>query len=231
MTTSAYCGTAATKPDVSNAIPYDSLSDSSWQDHITVSENTVSVHDAHIWGIWPGDGGEDERPSLRITDCVISEDATYGIQINSTDDIRLVEMTEERKQGVERQRQEREEQKEELRKRLEPAEKKAKKIMLDLIGERKFKVYEETGRVFVRGEECDYIIPKEGLIQRVEKDKIVDLCISFKDREKYPRTDNVIGLKLLAETDEKGFNEIANIQGSRPRHAKEWTEAEGVGFR
>jgi len=117
------------------------------------------------------------------------------------------------------------EQKEELRKERErrkkleeekaKAEEKAKQLLLDLIGPEQLKVYEETGRVFVKGNKHDYIVNKVGHVHMIEKNKVTDLCIHFQNRYKYPVTDNVVGLKLMIEGDEDNFLKTANNHGSR----------------
>ena len=94
------------------------------------------------------------------------------------------------------------------------AEAKAKDLLLDIIGKDELVVYEETGRVFVKGRKHDYIVQREGFIQQIDKGKIQDLCASI-NKNKYPLTDNVVAMKLLIESDEDQFLEIANKQGSR----------------
>jgi len=103
----------------------------------------------------------------------------------------------------------------ELKSERELAEEKAKKLLLDLIGEDQMAIYEETGRVFVKGRKYDYIVKKEGLVERIEKDKIQDLCVHLDNRSKYPPTDNVIAMKLSLENDERRILKLANKQGSR----------------
>lgn len=104
---------------------------------------------------------------------------------------------------------------EELRLEKEAAEQTAKELLLDLIGEEQLKVYEETGRLFVKGRKYDYIIHKGSGVDRIEKNKVVDLCIHLKERYSMPETDNVVALKLMIEGDEKQFNKVANSHGSK----------------
>jgi len=104
--------------------------------------------------------------------------------------------------------------------RREKAELKAKNLLLDLIGKEQLKIYSETGRLFVKGKKFDYIIPKIGFIKRLEKDKIVDLCVSLGNKYSFPETDNVIAMKLLIEDEEDKMLDLANEQGSRPRPQK-----------
>jgi len=94
------------------------------------------------------------------------------------------------------------------------AEGKAKDLLLDIIGETELAVYEETGRVFVKGRKHDYIVQKEGFVQQIQKGKIQDLCAHI-NKSKYPLTDNVVAMKMLIESDEDKFLQIANRHSSR----------------
>ncbi len=100
------------------------------------------------------------------------------------------------------------------------AETRAKELLLDLIGEEELKVYSETGRLFVKGKKFDYILQKTGFIQRIEKNKIVDMCVHLDNRFKFPETDNVVAMKLAIEEDEKGILKLANDHGSVKRPAE-----------
>ena len=94
------------------------------------------------------------------------------------------------------------------------AEGKAKELLLDIIGETELAVYEETGRVFVKGRKHDYIVQKDGFVQQIQKGKIQDLCAHI-NKTKYPLTDNVVAMKMLIEADEDKFLQIANRHGNR----------------
>lgn len=107
-----------------------------------------------------------------------------------------------------RERMEREA--EERRKQAEAAELKASELLLDLIGQEQMDVFKETGRLLVKGRKFDYLIHKSGKVQRIEKDKVVDLCIHVAHSYDLPKTDKVIGLGLAAKADEKRFNKEAN---------------------
>jgi hypothetical protein len=96
------------------------------------------------------------------------------------------------------------------------AELKANELLQDLIGEEQLKVYIETGRLLVKGKNNDYLLEKTGKVTRIEKDKLVDLCIHISDRLAVPQTDNVVALKLLAEADDYAFDRLANVVRSRP---------------
>jgi len=119
-----------------------------------------------------------------------------------------------RRREADRRLREERERREKLEKDRILAEEKAKKLLLDLIGEEELKTYEKTGRLFVRGRKNDYVIQKDGYVKSISKDKITDLCIHLENRYKYPNTDNVIALKLLAEANEKEFLKLANDHGS-----------------
>jgi hypothetical protein len=97
------------------------------------------------------------------------------------------------------------------------SEERAKQLLLDLIGQEDLDVYNETGRLFVKGRKYDYIVQKHGFIQRVEKDKITDLCVHLDNRYKYPSTDNVVAMKLAIEADEDQILSLANNHGSCER--------------
>ena len=102
-------------------------------------------------------------------------------------------------------------QEEEERKAL--AELTAQDLLMDLIGEKELEYYRETGRLLVKGRKHDYVLKKEGGVYKVEKDKIIDLCIHLKEKYKYPDTDNVIGLLLMIEAEESVFLKTANSHG------------------
>ena len=107
--------------------------------------------------------------------------------------------------------------------RAKKAETRAKDLLLDLIGKDELKVYEKTGRLFIKGQKYDYIIRRDktiGGLERIEKDKITDLCVHLQSISKYPKTDNVIALKLAIETDEEKVLSLANNHGSRDRPLK-----------
>ncbi len=116
----------------------------------------------------------------------------------------------------ERQEQERIRRYEEQEQKREAAEKKAKELLLDLIGPEEMKVYERTGRLFVRGKKHDYIVQKSGYVKQIKKDIVTDLCVHLKDRNKFPDTDNVVALKLAIEAEEDNVIKMANDHGSRP---------------
>lgn len=115
--------------------------------------------------------------------------------------------------GIEARERESEEIKK-MKEQKEAAEAKAKELLLDLIGKEELAVYEETGRVFVKGRKHDYIVQRTGFVQQIQKGKVQDLCAHI-NKSKYPLTDNVVGLKLLIESDEDQFLKIANRHSSR----------------
>jgi hypothetical protein len=97
------------------------------------------------------------------------------------------------------------------------AETKAKELLMDLIGDEEIKVYEETGRLFVKGRKHDYIVNKGGFVQQITKDKMIDLCVHLEDRYAMPETDNVIALKLALEAQEDKVLEMANVHNRNDR--------------
>jgi len=118
---------------------------------------------------------------------------------------------------TEEQKKEREAKEVEEKRKREEAELKAEELLMDLIGENELGVYRETGRIMVRGVKHDYLLEKEGKVTRVEKDNMVDLCIAMRDKWRYPKTDNILALKLAIDSDENWFNKEANEQGRYER--------------
>jgi hypothetical protein len=93
------------------------------------------------------------------------------------------------------------------------AELTAQQLLEDIISEEELAHYKETGRLVVKGRKFDYVVTKDVGVYKVDKDKVKDLCIHLKNRYKYPQTDNVIGLKLMIESDESLFLKTANDNG------------------
>jgi hypothetical protein len=97
------------------------------------------------------------------------------------------------------------------------AEHKAVKLLEHLIGD-EVEVYKKTGRVFVKSEDGnEYIVRKNQSVQKIEKNKVIDLCVKLDYRFKCPSTDNVIALKMLLENDEKHVLKLANRIGTQTR--------------
>lgn len=112
----------------------------------------------------------------------------------------------------------------EIRRKQEAAEKKAQQLLMDLIGPEQLEVYKETGRLYVRGRQHDYILKRGGLVTQVGQDKVVDLCVHLAERSSFPETDNVVGLKLMLESeDERKVLKLANYHAytERPRDKTE----------
>jgi hypothetical protein len=98
--------------------------------------------------------------------------------------------------------------------RKELAELNALNLLEDLISDPvTLDHYKETNNLIVKGQQFDYVIQKGRGVYRVEKEKVVDLCIHLKQRSKFPATDNVVSLKLMIEGNEKLFLKTANNHG------------------
>ena len=106
------------------------------------------------------------------------------------------------------------------------AEVTAQELLQEIVTDRELALYKEHGELLVHGRKHDYIIRKQGGVIRVAKDKKVhSLCIHLRNQYKYPRTDNVIALKLAIDTDERKFNKDANasfVYGDK--RPKEWRD-------
>jgi hypothetical protein len=163
-----------------------------WCDGTDSSATTSYVND-HVWKIW-------------IKDYELNDE-----QIKEQSKIRA-----EREERERIEREERSKRIAESNRKRQQAEISAKELLKDLIGEEQLKIYEETGRLYVRGKKFDYIVPKDGTIKQIQKDKVVDLCVHLREHMKYPPTDNVIALKLSLEADEDSILKMANNHGERP---------------
>jgi hypothetical protein len=126
----------------------------------------------------------------------------------------------ERQAEVDRRMREQEERALKLSKSKSEAEDTAKGLLLDIIGRKELDVYEETGRLFVKGRKHDYIIQKGELLQILEKDKVTDMCIHLKNNYKYPPTDNVIALLLALINEEDMVLNLGNLHSPRSRPSK-----------
>ena len=96
------------------------------------------------------------------------------------------------------------------------AETTAKVLLLDLVSQKEFDLYEKTGRLLVKGRKQSYIINKQGGVDIIlNNDKIKDLCVHLNSASKYPETDNVIAMKLHIEQAEEEFLKTANHHSPR----------------
>ncbi|MHA1621624.1 MAG: hypothetical protein ACTSVO_05720 [Candidatus Heimdallarchaeaceae archaeon] len=186
--------------------------------------STASTSD-YTWSSW--NSGTTSWDSTTTTDST----ATIWVSWNADDPSRYTikhtipyeptqEELEERRQRIRDAQREAREEEERAKKReeeKEAAELRAKELLLDLIGEEQLKIYNDTGRLFVKGKQFDYVVRKTGFIQKLEKNKIQDICVHLGNRYKYPETDNVIAMKLLIENEENKMLKLANNQGSRER--------------
>jgi hypothetical protein len=113
------------------------------------------------------------------------------------------------------------------------SEQKALELFEDVFGKDVAKTYRETGRVLVKGRKYDWLLTSKtekernesGMfggkvqVQRIEKDKIVDICVYTKT--KVPPTDQIVSYALRAKFDEKNFLETGNDMGRKERDKKE----------
>jgi hypothetical protein len=99
----------------------------------------------------------------------------------------------------------------EVKKDRSEAEKRARELLLDIIGEDQTKVYNRTGRVLVNGNKYQWLITKDGEVRKITKTTVVDLCVCLQSRHSFPETDNVIAMALAAKLDEDEFLKKANF--------------------
>jgi hypothetical protein len=177
--------------------------DWTWREWCTSTTATTTGYNAAdtAWVIWCEERPVEIRP---ITITVRQRQEQYS------------EETRLRFEEARRMREEARKKAEALRKKRKKAENAALELMQELIGPEQRKIYEETGKVLIRGEKADYLLNRGGAVKRIEKDKVVDLCIHLKGGSKYPETDNVIALMLAVGANEEGFNRMANEHGAIP---------------
>lgn len=101
----------------------------------------------------------------------------------------------------------------EEKERKQLAELTAQALLEDLISDEELAYYKEHKMLVVKGREFDYVINKGAGVHKVEKDKVISLCIHLKEQYKYPETDNVIGLMLMLKANEREFLKTANSHG------------------
>jgi len=107
-----------------------------------------------------------------------------------------------------------------LREEREAAEATARALLLDLVSQKEFELYEKTGYLLVKGRKQSYIVKQNGGVDIiVNPEKLQGMCVHLNrvDKNKCPETDNVIAMKLHIEQAEEEFLKTANHH--RPRDA------------
>ena len=176
----------------------DSYTNSVWESWTTTDSITGMTSTCYTDGVW-------EEWTQKL---VYVAEPTPWVREVTTAEQRRARGAQRRIDQIERDRKMSEE---EERKRL--AEVTAQELLEDLIGESALTLYNETKRLVVKGRKYDYVIRKQGGVYKIEKGKVIDLCIHLKRQYTYPETDNVIALKILIEADEREFLKTANNQG------------------
>jgi hypothetical protein len=191
-------------------------SDATWSTWATTSANCTSTSDSACWYTWTDTGSTSTSSETTWTSWNTDGYTIYPSYQTAPKTQEELEHQRIQAQQQAEERMQREAERETLR---QAAELKANELLQDLIGEEQLKVYLETGRLLVKGKRNDYLLEKTGRVTRVEKDKLVDLCIHIADRLSVPQTDNVVALKLMAEADDYAFDKMANVRGTRPLEA------------
>lgn len=109
---------------------------------------------------------------------------------------------------------------EQLRLEKKAAEETAKELLLDLVSEKEFELYNKTGKLLVKGRKHSYILDINGAVTTIlnkKKKTAKGMCVhlNYTDKMKCPATDNVIALKVHIEQEEKKFLKTANHHGER----------------
>ena len=181
-------------------------------------ESTIEFQ-TRVWGQWM----EHERESGQQAAYLLNES---GIEEVRRENARREAQYEQQRAQYdspeavaerERAAQERLNKQAEENKKKEQAEEVAQVLLGELIGEEQLEIYKETGRIVVNGRKHSYLIAKSGGVKRVERGKLVDLCVHVQQKILLPPTDNVIGLAMHIKADEKDFNKVANASSPQPR--------------
>lgn len=119
-------------------------------------------------------------------------------------------VSEEEEAALARERKEREQKARELEAQRKAAEERAVELLMDIVGHEEAAVYLETGNLLVKGHKFDWLIGRGGSVRRIEKNKVVNLCLHSDKRYEQPETDNVVALALHAK-----FAEDEMAKGNR----------------
>lgn len=87
----------------------------------------------------------------------------------------------------------------ELEEQRRAAEERAVELLMDIVGPEEAVVYKATGNLLVKGHKADWLIGRNGSVRRIEKGKVVSLCLHSDKRYEQPETDNVVALALHAK--------------------------------
>ena len=143
----------------------------------------------------------------------------YKQVVFECDENGLLKKTKHRRQkryeAVKRRREEKQRRKRLVRvameaRRREEAEKKAAQLLIDVLGLEQYEVYKRTGRILIHGNKHDWIVHQSGMVQRFEKHKVIDLCVSLAERWRYPKDDNIVAMALTAKLNEDELISKAN---------------------
>lgn len=208
----------------------------SWGNWVTISYASNCYDQTTAGSIWAGWASQAQITMTTSSSSTIDTSNVWGTWVNGSWNIRPISVSEpvmppriepqtlrEMERIAARHAKEQRKQAEERRKEKEAAESVALELLMELIGEKQLAIYQKTGRLLVKGSKCDYLIHRSRAaaaanVTRVEKDKLVDLCVHLPEYHEYCDTDNVIALKLAIEADEHNFQ--GNVIRTNPRPAE-----------
>jgi hypothetical protein len=93
---------------------------------------------------------------------------------------------------------------------------KAIELLEDVMGKEAREVYQKTGRILVKGKKYDWLIENRQYgnsvkVSKVDKNKIIDLCVYCKGAAKFPQPDHALAMALNAKYAEDYLDEKANF--------------------
>jgi hypothetical protein len=103
------------------------------------------------------------------------------------------------------------------------ANRKARELLFDLLPEDQHELYERTGRILVKGRKHDWLIRKNHnhgtaiTVSRLDKNRVVDMCVYFREGRNLPTDDRMVGFILNAKLSEDDFLKTCNIRYSQER--------------
>jgi hypothetical protein len=104
---------------------------------------------------------------------------------------------------------------------------KAKELLFDLLEESQRELYERTGRILVKGNKFDWLIRRQHRhssaisVTRIDKDKVIDMCVYFREGRDLPTDDRMIGYILNAKLSEDDFIKTCNPRTLTRKDMKE----------
>lgn len=187
-------------------------------------------HGATVWAFWQAQtvevcvGANTYTPIF--TNILDSDQPDFSLKLSRKERRRIKFLRLRQARSAEKRRRKAVFAAEQRRRDEMAAEKRALELFEDVLGEEQRRVFEETGRLLVHGEKYDWLIKckPNHKIMRLEKDKVIDLCINLVGNHRsLPHADRALAFGLRAKYDEDYMIRTANVLSeiSRDRSSKD----------